>query len=141
MSQPHAGIAPAPIPGRGSFDLLLVPFAQDTSFLIIGERTNANGSRLFREAMLQEDWDACLEVARSQIAESAHLIDVCVDYVARDGVADMDELVSRFATQVAAPLVLDSTEPEVLRAGLERIGGRSMLNLATSVLAPTGHVL
>jgi 5-methyltetrahydrofolate--homocysteine methyltransferase len=107
-----------------------VPFAQDTSFLIIGERTNANGSKKFREAMLAEDWDSCLEVARSQVAESAHLIDVCVDYVGRDGVSDMDELAGRFATQVAAPLVLDSTEPEVMQAGLERIGGRSVLNSA-----------
>lgn len=107
-----------------------VPFAQDTSFLIIGERTNANGSKRFREAMLAEDWDSCLEVARSQVAESAHLIDVCVDYVGRDGVSDMDELVGRFATQVAAPLVLDSTEPEVMQAGLERIGGRAVLNSA-----------
>ncbi|MCP4966616.1 MAG: methionine synthase [bacterium] len=107
-----------------------VPFAQDTSFLLVGERTNANGSKLFRDAMLEQDWDSCLEVARSQVAESAHLIDVCVDYVGRDGVADMDELASRFATQVPAPLVLDSTEPEVLRAGLERIGGRSVLNSA-----------
>ena len=107
-----------------------VPFAQDTSFLIIGERTNANGSKAFREAMLAEDWDACLEVARSQVAESAHLLDLCVDYVGRDGTADMDELAFRLATQVPAPLVLDSTEPEVLRAGLERIGGRSVLNSA-----------
>jgi 5-methyltetrahydrofolate--homocysteine methyltransferase len=107
-----------------------VPFAQDTSFLIIGERTNANGSKRFRDAMLAEDWDSCLEVARSQVAESAHLIDVCVDYVGRDGVADMDELAARLATQVPAPLVLDSTEPEVMQAGLERIGGRSVLNSA-----------
>ncbi len=107
-----------------------VPFAQDTSFLIIGERTNANGSKKFRDAMLAEDWDTCLEVARGQVAESAHLIDVCIDYVGRDGVVDMDELAGRFATQVAAPLVLDSTEPAVLRAGLERIGGRSVLNSA-----------
>ncbi len=120
-----------PIPQAGAASTYsFVPFAQDTSFLIIGERTNANGSKLFREAMLDEDWDSCLEVARSQVAESAHLIDLCVDYVARDGVADMDALASRFATQVTAPLVLDSTEPEVLRAGLERIGGRSVLNSA-----------
>ncbi|MDJ0664226.1 MAG: methionine synthase [Acidimicrobiia bacterium] len=107
-----------------------VPFTQDTSFLIIGERTNANGSKAFREAMLAQDWDACLEVARSQVAESAHLLDLCVDYVGRDGATDMDELAFRFATQVPAPLVLDSTEPEVLCAGLERIGGRSVLNSA-----------
>ncbi len=107
-----------------------VPFAQDTSFLIIGERTNANGSKQFREAMLAEDWDTCLEVARGQVAESAHLIDLCVDYVGRDGTADMHELAGRFATQVTAPIVLDSTEPDVMAAGLERIGGRSVLNSA-----------
>ncbi len=107
-----------------------VPFEQDTSFLIVGERTNANGSRQFREAMLAEDWDSCLEVARSQVAESAHLIDLCVDYVGRDGVSDMRELAGRFATQVAAPIVLDSTEPDVMQAGLELIGGRSVLNSA-----------
>jgi len=107
-----------------------VPFAQDSSFLIVGERTNANGSRKFRESMLAEDWDACLEVARSQVAESAHLLDVCVDYVGRDGKLDMAELAGRFATQVTVPLVLDSTEPDVLRAGLEQIGGRSVLNSA-----------
>ncbi|MEA2000297.1 MAG: homocysteine S-methyltransferase family protein, partial [Actinomycetota bacterium] len=120
---------PVSEPGAAS-TYSFVPFAQDTSFLIIGERTNANGSKKFRDAMLAEDWDTCLEVARSQVAESAHLIDVSVDYVGRDGVADMDELASRFATQVPAPLVLDSTEPDVLRAGLERIGGRSVLNSA-----------
>ena len=98
--------------------------------MIVGERTNANGSRQFREAMLAEDWESCLEVARSQVAESAHLVDLCVDYVGRDGVADMQELAGRFATQVAAPLVLDSTEPEVMQAGLELIGGRSVLNSA-----------
>lgn len=119
--QPHHG---------ASSTYSFVPFAQDTSFLIIGERTNANGSKKFREAMLAEDWDSCLEVARSQVAESAHLIDVCVDYVGRDGTVDMDEMVSRFATQVPVPLVLDSTEPDVLQAGLERIGGRSVLNSA-----------
>ncbi len=107
-----------------------VPFEQDTSFLIVGERTNANGSKKFREAMLAEDWDTCLEVARGQVAESAHLVDLCVDYVGRDGVADMEELAGRFSTQVPVPLVLDSTEPDVMRAGLELIGGRSVLNSA-----------
>ncbi len=118
---------PEPLAGAAS-TYSFVPFEQDTSFLIIGERTNANGSKQFREAMLAEDWDSCLEVARSQVAESAHLIDLCVDYVGRDGAADMDELAGRFSTQVPAPLVLDSTEPNVLQAGLERIGGRSVLN-------------
>ncbi|MGI9647087.1 MAG: methionine synthase [Acidimicrobiia bacterium] len=107
-----------------------VPFQQDTSFLIIGERTNANGSRAFREAMLASDVDTCLAIAEDQVAESAHLLDLCVDYVGRDGVRDMQRLAGRFATEVTAPVVLDSTEPEVMEAGLELIGGRSVLNSA-----------
>ncbi|MET0737797.1 MAG: homocysteine S-methyltransferase family protein, partial [Acidimicrobiales bacterium] len=107
-----------------------VPFEQDTSFLIIGERTNANGSKKFREAMLDGDWDTCTLMGREQLSEGAHVLDLCVDYVGRDGTLDMDELASRFGTQVAAPLVLDSTEPQVMEAGLQHIGGRSLLNSA-----------
>jgi 5-methyltetrahydrofolate--homocysteine methyltransferase len=105
-----------------------VPFKQDVSFLMIGERTNANGSKQFREAMLAGDWDTCERMARDQVKEGAHLLDVCVDYTGADGVADMDEAARRFATSVTAPLVLDSTEPPVIEAGLQRIGGRSVLN-------------
>ncbi|HEX7096572.1 MAG TPA: methionine synthase [Acidimicrobiales bacterium] len=108
----------------------LVPFKQDTSFLIIGERTNANGSKKFREAMLSGDFDTCLAIAREQVKEGAHVLDVCVDYVGRDGTADMAEIASRFATQVAAPLVFDSTEPQVMEAGLQHNGGRAILNSA-----------
>jgi 5-methyltetrahydrofolate--homocysteine methyltransferase len=108
----------------------LVPFHQDTSFLIIGERTNANGSKKFRDAMLAGDLDTCLAMARDQVKEGAHVLDVCVDYVGRDGTGDMDEVAARFATQVAAPLVFDSTEPPVLEAGLRRNGGRAILNSA-----------
>jgi 5-methyltetrahydrofolate--homocysteine methyltransferase len=107
-----------------------VPFQQDTSFLIIGERTNANGSRAFRDAMLNQDWDGCERMARDQIKEGAHVLDVCVDYVGRDGAADMDEIASRFATKATVPLVLDSTEPPVLEAALQWIGGRAILNSA-----------
>ncbi len=107
-----------------------VPFRQDTSFLIVGERTNAQGSRAFREALLAEDWDACLDIAVGQVKESAHLLDLSVDYVGRDGMADMAELASRFATQVPVPLVFDSTDPDVMEAGLCRVGGRSVLNSA-----------
>ncbi len=107
-----------------------VPFEQDTSFLIIGERTNANGSKKFRDAMLEGDWDMCTLMGREQLNEGAHVLDLCVDYVGRDGTLDMDELASRFGTQVAAPLVLDSTEPQVMEAGLQHIGGRSLLNSA-----------
>jgi len=107
-----------------------VPFAQDTSFLIIGERTNANGSRKFREALLAGDLDTIVQMGKDQVAESAHLLDVCVDYVGRDGVADMQAVGARLSTEVTAPVVLDSTEPEVMRAGLEQLGGRAVLNSA-----------
>jgi len=107
-----------------------VPFRQETSFLVLGERTNANGSRKFRDAMLEADWDTCLQVARDQVKDGAHVLDVCVDYVGRDGSADMEEIVSRFATQVPLPLVFDSTEPAVMEAGLRHAGGKSILNSA-----------
>ncbi len=105
-----------------------VPFRQDASYLSIGERTNANGSKAFREAMLAERWDDCVEIARDQTRDGAHLLDVCVDYVGRDGVADMREIAGRFATASTLPLVLDSTEPAVIEAGLERLGGRAVVN-------------
>ena len=107
-----------------------VPLDQDTSFLIIGERTNANGSRAFKQALVSGDIDTCLGIGEEQVAESAHLVDLCVDYVGRDGVADMTTLASRFATDITVPVVLDSTEPEVMEAGLECLGGRSVLNSA-----------
>jgi 5-methyltetrahydrofolate--homocysteine methyltransferase len=107
-----------------------VPVKQDNSFLIIGERTNTNGSKAFREAMIAGDWDNCTKMATEQIREGAHVLDVCVDYVGRDGVVDMDEIASRFGTQASVPLVLDSTEPQVMEAGLMHIGGRAILNSA-----------
>ncbi len=107
-----------------------VPLDQDTSFLIIGERANANGSKAFREALLSGDIEGCVAVGQEQLREGAHLIDLCVDYVGRDGVVDMEVMASAFATDVAAPIVLDSTQPEVMEAGLERLGGRSVLNSA-----------
>ncbi|WP_343074403.1 methionine synthase [Phytoactinopolyspora limicola] len=105
-----------------------VPFRQDASVLMVGERSNATGSKAFREAMVEERWEDCVEIARAQTREGAHLIDLNVDYVGRDGVADMDELASRLATASTLPIMLDSTEPEVIRAGLERIGGRCVIN-------------
>jgi 5-methyltetrahydrofolate--homocysteine methyltransferase len=105
-----------------------VPFKQDTSFLAVGERTNANGSKAFREAMLDGDWDTCVAMARDQVREGSHLIDVCVDYTGADGVADMTEVVSRFCTQASVPLMVDSTEGPVVRSALEWLGGRPILN-------------
>ena len=105
-----------------------VSFAQDTSYLSIGERSNANGSKKFREAMLAKDWDTCLAIGAEQTKEGSHLVDVCVDYAGANGVEDMAEVISRFATKVPLPIMLDSTEAEVIEAGLQLIGGRAILN-------------
>ena len=114
-------------PGAASL-YSFVPFAQETSFLVIGERTNANGSKRFREAMLAGDFDTTTAMARDQVREGAHLIDVCVDYTGADGVADMREVMRRIATQSTAPVVVDSTEAAVVRAALELLGGRAVIN-------------
>ncbi|MFD8021609.1 methionine synthase [Streptomyces lavendulae] len=119
--------SPQPEPGAASL-YQTVPFRQDTSYMAIGERTNANGSKKFREAMLEARWDDCVEMARDQIREGAHMLDLCVDYVGRDGVADMRELAGRFATASTLPIVLDSTEVPVIQAGLEKLGGRAVIN-------------
>lgn len=105
-----------------------VPFRQDNTYLAIGERTNANGSKAFREALIAEDWEKCVEIARDQIRDGAHMLDLSVDYVGRDGVKDMYELASRFATASTLPIVLDSTEPNVLKSGLDALGGRCVIN-------------
>ncbi|ASR03420.1 methionine synthase [Gordonia rubripertincta] len=105
-----------------------VPFDQDASFLVIGERTNTNGSKAFREAMIAEDYQKCLDIAKDQTRDGAHMLDLNVDYVGRDGAADMTALASRFATSSTLPIMLDSTEPEVIRAGLEALGGRCAVN-------------
>jgi 5-methyltetrahydrofolate--homocysteine methyltransferase len=118
---------PALDPGASSL-YQYVPFRQDKTYLAIGERTNANGSRAFRDALLEEDWEKCVEIARDQIRDGAHMLDLSVDYVGRDGAADMSQLASRFATASTLPIVLDSTEPAVLKAGLEHLGGRSVIN-------------
>ena len=107
-----------------------VTIEQENSFLIIGERTNAMGSKAFRDAMLRADWDTCLKMATDQIREGSHVLDVCVDYVGRDGTIDMNEIASRFASKASVPLVLDSTETQVMEAGLQFAGGRCILNSA-----------
>ena len=125
--RPVAGRRPRREPGVASL-YQHVPFRQDTAFLTIGERTNANGSKAFREAMLEGRYEDCVGIARAQTRDGAHLLDVCVDYVGRDGVADMREIVARFATAATLPLVLDSTEAAVIEAGLELTGGRAVIN-------------
>ncbi|MGC9963298.1 MAG: methionine synthase [Acidimicrobiales bacterium] len=118
---------PAHEPGAASL-YGSVPFDQELSFLVIGERTNANGSKRFREAMLAGDWETTVAMAKDQVREGAHMLDVCVDYTGADGVRDMTEVASRFAAQSTIPLVIDSTEPPVIEAALQWIGGRAVLN-------------
>jgi 5-methyltetrahydrofolate--homocysteine methyltransferase len=105
-----------------------VTLEQENAFLAIGERANANGSKAFRELLLAEDWEAAVQLARSQTREGAHVLDVCVDYVGRDGVPDVVAIVDRYATQSTLPLMIDSTEVDVIEAALVRLGGRAVIN-------------
>ncbi|MEX2503285.1 MAG: homocysteine S-methyltransferase family protein, partial [Egicoccus sp.] len=135
-----AGELSAPTPGdtHGAIDVEWRPalaslysaanLEQDNAFLAIGERANANGSKAFRELLLAEDWDATVQLAKSQTREGAHVLDVCVDYVGRDGVPDMVAIVDRYATQSTLPLVIDSTEIDIVEAALVRLGGRAVIN-------------
>ena len=105
-----------------------VPFHIDPPPILIGERTNANGSKLFRDLLLREDWEGMVAMGREQVNEQAHMLDVCVAYAGRNEAADMCELISRFNTQIAIPIVIDSTEPPVIEETLQRIGGKAVVN-------------
>src|SRR6266536_3480298 len=104
------------------------PYRQDTSFLIVGERVNASGSRKMRDLLNGEDWDGLVSLAREQEREGAHVLDVNVDFVGRDGEKDMHELASRLVTNVKIPLMFDSTEWQKMEAGLQHAGGKCILN-------------
>jgi 5-methyltetrahydrofolate--homocysteine methyltransferase len=118
---PHPAPAAASIYGSQPYD-------QDNSFLIVGERLNASGSKKCRDMLNEENWDGLVALARSQVKEGAHVLDVNVDYVGRDGERDMHELVSRLVTNVTLPLMLDSTEWQKMEAGLKVAGGKCILN-------------
>ncbi|HYT27071.1 MAG TPA: homocysteine S-methyltransferase family protein, partial [Actinomycetota bacterium] len=105
-----------------------VPLDQDLTYLTVGERCNANGSRKFRDLMLEGDLEGMTGIAKEQIREGAHVLDVCVDYVGRDGVPDMDVLAEQLARQSTVPVMLDSTQADVIEAGLARLGGRAIIN-------------
>ena len=96
--------------------------------LIVGERTNANGSKKFRDLLQAEDYDGMVTMAKEAMKEGAHVLDVCVAYVGRDEVRDMKEFVSRLNTQVPLPLVIDSTEAPVIEAALELCAGKAIVN-------------
>lgn len=105
-----------------------MPLTQDTGITMIGERTNANGSKAFREAMLAGEWETCVDIAKQQTRDGAHMLDLCVDYVGRDGRADMAKLAGLLATSSTLPIMIDSTEPAVIQTGLEHLGGRCAVN-------------
>jgi len=104
------------------------PYVQDNSFLIVGERVNASGSKRMRDLLNAEDWDGLVSLAKEQEREGAHVLDVNVDFVGRNGETDMHELASRLVTNVKIPLMFDSTEWQKMEAGLEHAGGKSILN-------------
>ncbi|MBA2621814.1 MAG: homocysteine S-methyltransferase family protein, partial [Acidobacteria bacterium] len=104
------------------------PYMQDNSFLIVGERVNASGSKKMRDLLEREDWDGLVSLAKEQEREGAHILDVNVDFVGRNGEKDMHELVSRLVTNVKIPLMLDSTEWQKMEAGLQHAGGKCVLN-------------
>src|SRR5690606_38417567 len=107
-----------------------VEYRQDASLLNVGERTNASGSRAFRRMVEAEAWDDMVSLAREQVREGSHVIDINVDYAGRDNAADMSKLTSLFVTQVNVPLMLDSTQVGTIEAGLKRAGGKSIINSA-----------
>ncbi len=104
------------------------PYVQDASFLIVGERVNASGSKKMRDLLNAENWDGLVALAKEQEREGAHILDVNVDFVGRNGVDDMHELASRLVTNIKLPLMFDSTEWEKMEAGLQHAGGKSILN-------------
>eukprot|EP00913_Durusdinium_trenchii_P006305 g5917.t1 len=122
----------APTPPRPSATSLYSPteFRQDASFLIVGERCNASGSRKFKRLLEEEDWDSIVSLAREQVREGSHILDINVDYAGRDNASDMAQVVSRFVQQVDAPLMLDSTQPKTIEAGLKHAAGKCVINSA-----------
>jgi 5-methyltetrahydrofolate--homocysteine methyltransferase len=105
-----------------------VDIRQDNSYLIVAERTNTNGSRQFKRLLQEDNWDGLVSMARDELREGSHMLDVCVDFVGRDGVADMRQVISRYVNSLPGPLMLDSTNPDVMEAGLRLAGGRCVLN-------------
>ncbi len=105
-----------------------VALRQENAYLSVGERCNANGSKKFRQHQDAGEWDACVAMARDQVREGSHAIDLCTAFVGRDEIADMTEAVTRMRGSVNAPLVIDSTEYPVLECALKLYGGKAFLN-------------
>ena len=126
--QPQNAKRPPQFPAQVASLYQAIPLKQDTGILIVGERTNATGSKKFRELLFAEDWEGMLELAQEQVAEGAHVLDVSVAWTGRDEVRDMREVLKRFATSVQIPIMVDSTQVDVMEEALEHLGGRAILN-------------
>ncbi|MBI3012592.1 MAG: homocysteine S-methyltransferase family protein, partial [Elusimicrobia bacterium] len=118
------------IQAERSFSSLYMPvsYQQEPAPLLVGERTNANGSKLFRKLLEKEDYDGMTQMAKDSVKEGSHMIDLCVAFVGRNETRDMIETLSRVNQQVTAPLVIDSTEPPVIEEALKRISGKCLIN-------------
>lgn len=135
LAQRVSGQAPKPAEHRplpGSATSLYGPteYRQDNSILIVGERCNASGSRKFKQLLEAEDWDGIVSLAKQQVRDGSHILDLNVDYAGRDNAADMAEAVKRLVRQVDAPLMLDSTQTATFEAGLKHAAGKCIINSA-----------
>ena len=130
LNTPQVVIKKKPLPAACSSLYTPTEYRQDSSILNVGERTNASGSRAFKKLLEKEDWDGMVSLAREQTREGSHVIDVNVDYAGRNNAKDMAEIVHRFVRQVNSPLMLDSTQPATIEAGLKCAGGKCIINSA-----------
>lgn len=105
-----------------------VPYRQDNSFLIVGEKTNANGSKAFREMLAHENWEGLTELARELEGEGSHVLDVCTAFVGRDEIRDMRTLLGRYNQHLQAPIMIDSTEVPVIEVALQSLAGKPLIN-------------
>jgi 5-methyltetrahydrofolate--homocysteine methyltransferase len=114
---------------RLSSSISAVPMHQEPPPLLLGERCNAQGSRKFKRLLLEENYDAILELGREQVEGGAHALDISVAVTERpDEVVLMKKVVKKLAMGVDVPLVIDSTEPEVMETALKTAPGRCLLN-------------
>ena len=122
-------VSPRARVARVSSAMRAITLHQDPAPLLIGERVNAQGSRKVKRLLLAEDYEGILEVAREQVDGGAHVLDVCVAVTERGDEADQMEKVVRLLSQsVEAPLMIDSTEPDVIARALENVPGRALVN-------------
>ncbi len=101
---------------------------QDPPPFLIGERSNATGSKAFRELLLAEDYEGTLSVAQQQVRYGAHGIDLSVGFAGRDESKDMKILASLYSQKVTLPLMIDSTQTKSIEVGLKQVGGKPIIN-------------